>query len=149
MKSTAIRSISRAAHVIGTLVFLLALGSMVPALLALVPHSLVVTMALVLLIVAGALTALYLALFAQGALHQPVSVGRFVPEAWESILTSVLVAGVAWIHLSEVVNPGSRVLRLAPVVLIVLAVGLLLHRVYHLRVKRQGHSRVQPDVGSQ
>lgn len=148
MNSTAIRRISTSAHGIGTIVFLVALASMLPSLLTHVPHPLAVGIALGLLFASAALVAVYLALLAAGALDQPVAIGRFVPDAWESILISVSMVGVAWIHLSEVVTPESRASWMVSVVIVVLAVGLLLHRVYHLRIAQPRRSSAQPDAGS-
>jgi hypothetical protein len=145
MTANSTRSISKLAYVIGTAVFLLAAASFFPAVVHLVPASVSATAAVFVLVATGALLAVYILLSAGGALDRPVSLGRLVPDAWQSILVSTVMVGIAWGPLSQLVAPHSTALRLLAPVGVIVTVGLAAHRVFRLHGGRPTAGKAQPD----
>jgi len=130
------RSISAVAHALSTLVFLVALAFFFSAVLARVPRGITIGVVAFLLSATAMLLATYLVLSAAGVLDHAVPVGRFVGDAWQSILASIVMVGVAWVSLSRIVAPNDlQVLFLSPV-LLVTATGLIVERRYRLSVRR-------------
>ena len=139
------RSISMLAYVIGTAVFLLAAASFFPAVVSLVPVGVSTSVALFVLVATGALLAVYILLSAAGALDRRVTLGRLVPDAWQSILASTVMVAIAWVPLSQLVAPHSTALRLLAPVGVIVTVGLAAHRVFRLHSGRSAAGRAQPD----
>jgi hypothetical protein len=130
------RSISAVAHALSTLVFLLALAFFFSAVSARVSRGITIGVVVFLLIAAGALLATYLVLSAAGALDGAVPLGRFVGDAWLSILASIVMVGVAWVPLSRIVAPNDLQTLFVSPVLLVTATGLMVERRYRLSVRR-------------
>ena len=147
MNSQTTRSISKLAHSASTLIFALAFAFFFSAVRERVPRGLTVGIALFLAVGASVLLAAYVWLFALGVLDQPLPLGRFVADAWGSILASTVMVAVSWIPLSGVVDPTSNRLLFVVPVLMVVATGLTIHRVYCLRLRRSpGGTQPDPQI---
>jgi len=136
MTTDRIRRVSKVAYAVSSVVFLVAILSVFPAVVQQLPHQLSASAALAVLLAAAALVVTYLLLAALGVLDQPVSLGRFVPDAWESVLASGVIVAIAWLPLVRIISTDTSSLRLAGPVVATFTIMLTLHRAYRVRSHR-------------